>query len=340
MQHLSSAWPTIDSLPSTSSAEDVSLERLAQLSETSLIQAQRDEAAANLARLGGAAAGTRTKAEALVAGFDLKLTLAKRRDAVRASRPEHCWCLGLGGGGFRYIPALDDGDAVQVLETYCVCPEAVTRRAQDDVERAHYQRHRTEHRLRQYFQAADVPTRFERCSFETYPESGATADVVARVRGWASGEARERDSLLLYGLYGTGKTGLAVSAMRVWIGAEAEAALFITVPDLLDRIRATYNAPRQRESDEPSERDVLRAVREVGLLVLDDLGAERPTDWVQEKLFAIINARHDHHRATIFTSNLDPAALAAHLGERTAWRIVEMCEVIHLEGPNLRDRSE
>jgi DNA replication protein DnaC len=81
---------------------------------------------------------------------------------------------------------------------------------------------------------------------------------------------------------------------------------------------------------------VLGAVKNTTLLVLDDVGSERVNDWVQEKLFVIINHRHDYHMETIFTSNLSPAQLVRHLGERTAWRILEMCAVVHLDGPNLR----
>jgi DNA replication protein DnaC len=77
-------------------------------------------------------------------------------------------------------------------------------------------------------------------------------------------------------------------------------------------------------------------VRTVPLCVLDDIGAERVTDWVRERLFVIVNARHDADLPTIFTSNLAPPALDDHLGERTMWRIIEMCEVVHLDGPNLR----
>jgi DNA replication protein DnaC len=112
-----------------------------------------------------------------------------------------------------------------------------------------------------------------------------------------------------------------------------EPTLFITVPNLLDRIRATYGP-----GGNGSEQEVIETVKTVEFLVLDDLGAERVTDWVAEKLFTIINHRHDEDLETVFTSNLSLEQLADHIGERTTWRIVEMADVVELSGPNLRDR--
>jgi DNA replication protein DnaC len=74
------------------------------------------------------------------------------------------------------------------------------------------------------------------------------------------------------------------------------------------------------------------------VLVLDDLGSEKASDWVSEKLFQVIGNRHDHAKRTIITSNLDLRALADHLGHpRTPSRIGELADVIDLSKmPNLR----
>ena len=185
-----------------------------------------------------------------------------------------------------------------------------------------------EHRLRRMFDRASVPVHFQDATLDSHPNQTA----VPRVRQWiADPDGTEKFSLLLYGDFGTGKTGLAVGALREWQVLKHEPALFITAPQLLDRIRETYSGRA-----EDSEAEVLQLVKDVELLVLDDLGAERVTDWVQEKLFTIINYRHDWHRVTIFTSNLDIRRLAGHLGERIVWRIDEMAECVHVEGPNLR----
>jgi len=153
--------------------------------------------------------------------------------------------------------------------------------------------------------------------------------------------------MLLWGSFGVGKTGLAVATMRAAIEAHGIDALFVTVPDLLNEIRSTFGgsrAPRMPYADDQetlpgmSAGKLQQAVREASLLILDDLGAEKPSVWTVETLFALINHRYVHELRTIFTSNLSPEQLASndHLGERTAWRIVEMSDVVPVIGPNLR----
>lgn len=185
-------------------------------------------------------------------------------------------------------------------------------------------------RLDHLFQQSGVPDHFEDHTLMNYPGSAATAE---RVRQWVVDEDHtEKFSLLLYGKYGVGKTGLAVGALRLWQELHHSAALFMTVPALLDAIRSSYD----HAAGGPTETKIMSQAKDVDLLVLDDLGAERATDWVQEKLFTLVNHRHDWHLATIFTSNLAPKALAGHIGERTAWRIMEMAECLAVDGPNLR----
>jgi len=265
----------------------------------------------------------------------MRLQQAELRDYLRTLRPQGCWCFGAGGRNPRYIPSLDD-EPIEVLEDYCACPDGVARNAQDAIERSHYAAAKRQHQAARLFHDAGVPPRFEAYTFASYPISPGSRAAFASIQRWAESGA---ESLLIHGPYGTGKTSLGIAALRYRIEQDHADSLFLTAPGLLDRIRETYSPRRVRESDEQaSEADVLEAVRNTSLLMLDDLGAERPTDWVQEKLFTVINHRHDNLLTTIFTSNLDPEGMAHHLGERIAWRIVEMSEVVRLDGPNLRDR--
>lgn len=179
-----------------------------------------------------------------------------------------------------------------------------------------------------------IPPHFASVTFESYPVTAATAPLLQTVRDWV--RMPVRGSLLLAGRYGVGKTGLAICALRERVADTHCDALFLTTPALLDRIRETYN--RERGEKGERESDVMDAAKSVSLLVLDDLGAERVTDWVAEKLFTLVNHRHDYQLATIFTSNLASGELAGHLGERTAQRIGEMCQVLRFpeQAPNLR----
>jgi DNA replication protein DnaC len=109
-------------------------------------------------------------------------------------------------------------------------------------------------------------------------------------------------------------------------------ARFQAVSKLLDSFPYDHGA-QQRDSD------IMAELVGVALLVLDDLGAERNTDWATERLFALLNERHDYRRRTIVTSNPPPSELANHIGGRTMWRIAELASgyIVSLDGcPNLR----
>lgn len=177
----------------------------------------------------------------------------------------------------------------------------------------------------------DLPEGFRGLRMATYPSTTPEQfRLCARLTAWL-----ETDHwLYLHGKPGRGKTGLAVAVLHEMI-ASGQSGLFKVVPDLLERIRRTYHS---RESFDASEQDVLDSLYGVDVLVLDDLGAEKASDWVAEKLFQVIGHRHDHRRRTIITSNLSLAALADHLGHpRTPSRIAELADVIDLSDlPNLR----
>src|SRR5918999_1025911 len=137
--------------------------------------------------------------------------------------------------------------------------------------------------------------------------------------------------LYFCGGVGTGKTHLAVAVMNELIQRKRVPSLFVTVPEFLDNLRGAYNDPG-RNLDEWMD-----AVKNADFLVLDDLGSERPTEWVQERLFVIINHRYRESLPTVFTSNIGPENLPAQLGERTASRIIAMCEGVELAGDDYRE---
>ena len=132
---------------------------------------------------------------------------------------------------------------------------------------------------------------------------------------------------------GVGKTHLAVAVMNELIQRKRVPSLFVTVPELLDNLRGAYNDPG-RDLDEWME-----TVQNADFLVLDDLGSERATDWVRERIFVVVNHRYREALPTIFTSNIGPKDLAEQLGERTASRIIAMCDWISLEGDDYRETT-
>ena len=144
--------------------------------------------------------------------------------------------------------------------------------------------------------------------------------------------------LLYYGENGVGKTHLAVALMKEAIRRKGARAMFFETRELLKTVRDTYN----NQVDE-TELDVLRPVLEADLLVLDDIGAEKKSEWVEETLGLIVNTRYSERRVTIFTTNLrdsentEPNSVALQLGLRIRSRLKEMCEWVEIAGPDTRE---
>ena len=144
--------------------------------------------------------------------------------------------------------------------------------------------------------------------------------------------------LLFYGDAGVGKTHLAVALMKDAIVRKSARAVFYEVRELLKLVRDTYNS-----STEMSELDVLRPVLEADLLVLDDLGAEKKSEWVDETLGLVINTRYSERRLTVLTTNLrdvestEPGSFAYHLGLRTRSRLKEMCDWLPIDDFDARE---
>jgi DNA replication protein DnaC len=180
-----------------------------------------------------------------------------------------------------------------------------------------------------FWRESGVPSKYLGHRLGTFPASPATAAAIERCWAWVDTQAKP--ALLLHGRFGTGKTGLAVGLAYELLHLNGSPPRFVVVPEMLESWR-----PGREEEVAVT----LGALRTAPLLILDDLGAEKASPWVQERLFMVVNARYnDASLRTVWTSNLAPSALGDHLGERIAWRIVEMSETVRLDGPNLRDRA-
>lgn len=284
----------------------------------------------------------------IVNQIETLLARARQRDELAADRPEGCWCLGLGGTGASWVPGPNGAaDATMVHTRYCECPDGQRMKSREDGARNVYQRSIDAGRLGRILRLSAVPKKYRDASFESFPVSKETQVDVAYLKRWVEEFTGTGRSVLLRGEYGVGKTGLAVATMRAVIDTHGVDAYFTTVKDLLDEIKATYDQKPTRRMEDgeevPTTKALQDAVKKVTLLVLDDLGAERSSDWVRETLFGLINERHNQEKQTIFTSNLGLKALNEMHGERLVWRIVEMCGgrddpegIRHVQGPNLR----
>lgn len=134
-----------------------------------------------------------------------------------------------------------------------------------------------------------------------------------------------RSGLLITGDVGSGKTFIA-GAITNYLLKECVQVLFLVVPDFLDTLRATYS----KGGVEEDEAALIRAARQVDVLILDDLGVHNYTPWTCNKIYSLLNYRMNYRLPVVITTNLDLFEIEKHLGKRTTSRIVQMCSVYRL----------
>jgi DNA replication protein DnaC len=171
--------------------------------------------------------------------------------------------------------------------------------------------------------ASVIPTKYRGVSFERPPVTEIEPMVVRVIRSFTEDLEANLEAgrgLWLMGDTGTGKTTLAMLVSKAALAAGRSVAIY-SLPKLLARIRRTYDA----EPGQDSYLALFEQLTSVDLLHIDDLGAEKRSDWVLEQLYALINERYEAQRSILVTTNLDEAALEEQIGPRTVSRLVEIC---------------
>ncbi len=193
-------------------------------------------------------------------------------------------------------------------------------------------------RRRLRMSAANIPRRYAHCSLASYKDDKSTAlrNAKARVQEfidlWPSTD--QGRGLLLMGACGVGKTHLAVAVLvEVMNSGKPGRILFSNFQDLIQEIQASFD-----NDQVPSKSELLRPLLEADLLVLDELGSQKPTTFVQDILYYVINTRYNEERTTVFTTNYFDTAevreesLGQRIGTRLRSRLYEMANLVKFDG--------
>src|SRR5207248_10818276 len=156
-------------------------------------------------------------------------------------------------------------------------------------------------RVERLLTAAPIPKGYEHCEQPNFDFEGPHAHLMkARMAACKFVEEYPVDNtgLLLIGSIGVGKTHLAVGIIKELLVSKGIPCLFYDYRELLKQIQNSYN-----DSVKATELEVLRPVFESEVLVLDELGAVKPTEWVWDTVSLILNTRYNNNRTTIITTN-------------------------------------
>ena len=191
--------------------------------------------------------------------------------------------------------------------------------------------------------AARIPERYRHCELENYEtHDEGQLRALEKSRYFVESFPTIETGILFMGPCGVGKTHIAVGILRALILNKGVPGLFVDFRDLLKEIQETYNRVNVLSASQ-----ILQPIFGVEVLVLDDLGASKPTDWVRDTLAHIINKRYNDEKTTLFTTNFgdqpedgDSAArdltLSARIGTTLRSRLDEMSRVIEVPGPDYR----
>jgi DNA replication protein DnaC len=269
-----------------------------------------------------------------------------RSNSNETTRPENVVCQFCFGTGTRLEPA--EGGTGGGIKGAVICE---CRRSNSGT---------------RFLDAARIPPRFRECSFHNYyPKNDSQYFAHSFASRLVDEYPAVESGLLFMGPVGVGKTHLAIALLKDLIEKKGVTCLFYESGSLLKGIQDSYNPVSQT-----SEMRVLAPVYQAEVLVLDELGATVPTNWVRDTMYQIINTRYNNKKLTIFTTNYLDEALAAaeqnsdaadtrrksrtfaseriqemttleeRIGTPLRSRLYEMCKKVMIEGEDYRKRLD
>jgi DNA replication protein DnaC len=221
----------------------------------------------------------------------------------------------------------------------------VSREGADGVSRCECVKNARSGRL---LEASKIPQRYAHCELENFdilssPDRSIEKAKLAAEKFVDEYPMSQPFGLLFMGPQGVGKTHLAVGIIKQLMKLKSIPCLFRTFPELLKEIQNSYNPVSQS-----SELSLLAPVLETEVLVLDELGAQNPSSWVQDEVAYVLNYRYNDNKVTILTTNFKDEeerkekkvgiadTLTERIGVRMRSRLYEMCKTIKMNGNDFR----
>jgi len=210
------------------------------------------------------------------------------------------------------------------------CKCELERQAQEEARRKEYER---KARIERLFDLAELGPRFAECTFESWIARPGSERCLDAAKNFAEHFDRHQvsgEGLLMFGNPGNGKSHLAAAIVNAVI-PRGKACVFRSVPALLKKLQETYRADAR-----VSEFEILAVLQDADLVVLDDLGAEKMTEWAESMLYYIVDQRYRWRKPLIVTTNCDLEELEERIGTRTFDRLLEMCVLVENRATSYR----
>jgi len=183
--------------------------------------------------------------------------------------------------------------------------------------------------LRHRMAASGIPPRYKNKTIDSFKGNDKKRKTLRNeAKAYAKSfkpriDTENKKGLLYIGITGCGKTHLAIGILKAVI-EKGYTGYYCNVVDFFAKLRDTYSGDTSYD-----EMDMMDKVSRVDLLVLDDLGAEHPTDWMRDRLYTLVNRRYESYLPIIVTTNKnDLTDLGVHVGKRIVSRLCEMCQDI------------
>lgn len=213
-----------------------------------------------------------------------------------------------------------------IRDTMNGLPPASRGAAKDRLMMLEYQIEQYEQRANTLMENSNLGRRFKERTFENFDKSLQPKAYEVAYKYAMDFENNNGGGLLFMGNAGTGKTHLAAAITNYIVSELGIAVKFGNFIDILSDIKKSFR----------TDDDIVRELKDIPLLVTDDLGKERSSEWSESILYEVINGRYEDYMPTIITTNLTPKQIEKRFGEAVLSRLSEMCTGVLMNGKDYR----